>query len=304
MRLKYTRPLIAGIVNPAADPVRHKYSRAKWHEQSVVRLLEPVVNKFIGDNHRHAVVDAFQVHRRLRGQDCNGGFRFISAVEVPDPRHQKGILLGQVDVKGLLAPVLRLPLIVTGCRNQAAPLVHGIPKERLVESAFHACIDGVYFWAVICNKVGYVAPGHVQQFQVITGIAIYRYLLPRRDVIAGLEWRSLADLDRACQAPDGGVMDKVIAATHFLPIWSVVQEACHGECPETTESTMKSLLRIKEVMTATGLSRSSIYKYISLDKFPRPVPIGERAAACVSDEIESWIIARVEQRDRTRNDLP
>lgn len=66
---------------------------------------------------------------------------------------------------------------------------------------------------------------------------------------------------------------------------------------------MKRLLRIKEVMTATGLSRSSIYKYIGLDKFPRPVPIGERAAAWVSDEIESWIIARVEQRDGARNDL-
>lgn len=66
---------------------------------------------------------------------------------------------------------------------------------------------------------------------------------------------------------------------------------------------MKRLMRIREVMSVTGLSRSSIYKYISLGMFPKPVKIGERAVAWASDEIDAWVITRVEQRDRMSNDL-
>src|SRR5690606_31555593 len=131
---------------------------------------------------------------------------FVATVIIPDPGHQERILFRQVNMKGLLAPVLCLPLVVARCRNQAAALVHGFAEEGLIESALRPGIDWVDLWMIINNEVGDVAPGHVQQFQVITGIAIHRYLLPWRDVIAGLEWRCLADLDRACQAPDGGVM--------------------------------------------------------------------------------------------------
>lgn len=57
------------------------------------------------------------------------------------------------------------------------------------------------------------------------------------------------------------------------------------------------LLKIKDVMDKTGLGRTSIYKYIGLDQFPRPVPLGEKRVAWVEHEIEEWIMTKVQQRD-------
>ena len=57
------------------------------------------------------------------------------------------------------------------------------------------------------------------------------------------------------------------------------------------------LMRLQDVIKATGLSRPTIYKRMASGGFPRPVPLGERAVAWVSDEIEAWILARIEERD-------
>ncbi|MBM7456371.1 prophage regulatory protein [Oceanisphaera litoralis] len=58
------------------------------------------------------------------------------------------------------------------------------------------------------------------------------------------------------------------------------------------------LIKIKDVMDYTGLARSTIYKFISEDTFPKPVPLGERAVAWVENEIQDWIIDRIAQRDK------
>ena len=60
---------------------------------------------------------------------------------------------------------------------------------------------------------------------------------------------------------------------------------------------MKSLLRLPEVRRRVGLSRSEIYRLISLDRFPRGVPLGVRARAWASDEIDNWIQARIDARE-------
>tara|TARA_B100000676_G_scaffold313222_1_gene392432 strand:- start:1945 stop:2142 length:198 start_codon:yes stop_codon:yes gene_type:complete len=57
------------------------------------------------------------------------------------------------------------------------------------------------------------------------------------------------------------------------------------------------LIRLAEVMKNTGLGRSSIYKRIAEGEFPKPVPLGGRAVGWVSDEIETWILERIEERD-------
>lgn len=57
------------------------------------------------------------------------------------------------------------------------------------------------------------------------------------------------------------------------------------------------LIRLNDVIAKTGLGRSSIYKYIAEAAFPRPVPLGGRAVAWVSDEVDAWILARIEARD-------
>ena len=60
---------------------------------------------------------------------------------------------------------------------------------------------------------------------------------------------------------------------------------------------MTRLMRLKEVIEATGLSRPTIYKWMALGLFPIPVHLGERAVAWVSDETEAWILERIEDRD-------
>ena len=57
------------------------------------------------------------------------------------------------------------------------------------------------------------------------------------------------------------------------------------------------LIRLKEVISLTGLSRSGIYKYISEDRFPQCVSLGARAVAWVEHEVQQWISQQVEHRD-------
>ncbi len=58
------------------------------------------------------------------------------------------------------------------------------------------------------------------------------------------------------------------------------------------------IIRLKEVMSRTGLARSTVYKYISEEKFPKPVGLGGRRVGWVEEEVEEWIQARIEERDQ------
>ena len=49
------------------------------------------------------------------------------------------------------------------------------------------------------------------------------------------------------------------------------------------------LLRLNDVMNKTGLSRSSIYKQMSNDNFPRHVKLGGRAVAWSEQAVDTWI---------------
>lgn len=49
------------------------------------------------------------------------------------------------------------------------------------------------------------------------------------------------------------------------------------------------LIRIKEVMSRTGLSRSSIYSFISQGRFPQSVKIGNKWVAWLEREVDDWI---------------
>ncbi|EKO3965103.1 AlpA family transcriptional regulator [Vibrio fluvialis] len=57
-------------------------------------------------------------------------------------------------------------------------------------------------------------------------------------------------------------------------------------------------LRLKEVMSLTGLGRSTIYKFMTDETdFPKSVPLGGRAVAWVESEIEEWMESRLSMRD-------
>jgi len=50
--------------------------------------------------------------------------------------------------------------------------------------------------------------------------------------------------------------------------------------------TQLRLLKLEEVISITGLSKSAIY---ARPDFPKPIKISTRASAFVSTEVEAWI---------------
>ncbi|ENM3861893.1 TPA: AlpA family phage regulatory protein [Vibrio vulnificus] len=61
-------------------------------------------------------------------------------------------------------------------------------------------------------------------------------------------------------------------------------------------------LRLKEVMSLTGLGRSTIYKFMADETdFPKSVPLGGRAVAWVESEIEEWMESRLSIRDNAES---
>lgn len=57
------------------------------------------------------------------------------------------------------------------------------------------------------------------------------------------------------------------------------------------------LIRLKEVMACTGLGRTSVYKFMSENRFPQSVSLGDRAVAWVESEVQDWILERIGERD-------
>jgi prophage regulatory protein len=64
------------------------------------------------------------------------------------------------------------------------------------------------------------------------------------------------------------------------------------------------ILRLPEVMTRTGLSRSTIYLRISQDTLPKPVSLGGRAVGWVEAKIQEWLQRQIDtsrkQSDQAR----
>lgn len=57
------------------------------------------------------------------------------------------------------------------------------------------------------------------------------------------------------------------------------------------------IIRLEEVIDCTGLGRSTIYKYIAEETFPRAVSLGSRSVGWVESEVHDWILARIAERD-------
>ena len=57
------------------------------------------------------------------------------------------------------------------------------------------------------------------------------------------------------------------------------------------------ILRIRDVLARTGVSRSSLYRFIDDGSFPRPVALGAKATGWVEAEISQWIESRIAERD-------
>ncbi|QIN39173.1 helix-turn-helix transcriptional regulator [Enterobacter ludwigii] len=56
------------------------------------------------------------------------------------------------------------------------------------------------------------------------------------------------------------------------------------------------LLRMSDVISLTGLPKSTIYLKIKNKEFPNQVPIGTRSVAWVEAEINDWIEKNIQNR--------
>ena len=57
------------------------------------------------------------------------------------------------------------------------------------------------------------------------------------------------------------------------------------------------IIRLKAVIDATGLARSTVYKYVAQGSFPKPISLGDRCVGWLEGEVQDWILARIEERD-------
>ncbi|MCP9823871.1 AlpA family transcriptional regulator [Synechococcus sp. EJ6-Ellesmere] len=60
-----------------------------------------------------------------------------------------------------------------------------------------------------------------------------------------------------------------------------------------TTAPTRRLLRLPEVKAKVGLSRTAIYKLIAAGAFPRQISIGPRTVAWSQDDLEAWIVERL-----------
>lgn len=64
------------------------------------------------------------------------------------------------------------------------------------------------------------------------------------------------------------------------------------------------ILRLPEVLAATGLRHTAIYERIAAGTFPRPVPLGIRAVGWLAEEVEEWRRDLIEAREQKRVRAP
>ena len=62
--------------------------------------------------------------------------------------------------------------------------------------------------------------------------------------------------------------------------------------PEEVMQMNDRLLKRRQVEEITGLSRSSIYRLMTDDEFPRPVKVGPAAVRWRVSELTSWLESR------------
>ncbi|MND26705.1 Prophage CP4-57 regulatory protein (AlpA) [compost metagenome] len=58
------------------------------------------------------------------------------------------------------------------------------------------------------------------------------------------------------------------------------------------------VIRLQQVMEMTGLGRSTVYKYVSDNWFPKPIPLGGRSVGWLESEVREWILDRIDERNQ------
>ena len=58
------------------------------------------------------------------------------------------------------------------------------------------------------------------------------------------------------------------------------------------------VIKLKDVIDTTGLSKSSIYAYMARGDFPKPIQLGPRAVAWIEEEVQAWLFEKVAHRNQ------
>ena len=64
-------------------------------------------------------------------------------------------------------------------------------------------------------------------------------------------------------------------------------------------NTESKILRLPQVQSRTGLSRSSIYLFVSQGRFPKPIQLGARSIGWLNSSIDTWIESRINSMEAT-----
>jgi len=62
-----------------------------------------------------------------------------------------------------------------------------------------------------------------------------------------------------------------------------------------------AILRLPAVKVRTGLSRSTLYLFMSRGEFPRAISLGRHAVGWIEADVEAWIAERIERSRAARS---
>ena len=60
--------------------------------------------------------------------------------------------------------------------------------------------------------------------------------------------------------------------------------------------TENRFIRMPDLRSKVGLSKSQIYKLIQQGDFPKPIKLGDKIAVWTNSEVEEWMSAKVHTR--------
>lgn len=66
-----------------------------------------------------------------------------------------------------------------------------------------------------------------------------------------------------------------------------------GKAASREEGSQPRMIRLREVVRRTGLSKSTIYSLIAKGTFPRGVPLARRVVGWIESEVTDWIGERI-----------
>lgn len=63
---------------------------------------------------------------------------------------------------------------------------------------------------------------------------------------------------------------------------------------------VNKVLRLPQVISLTGLSRSTIYLRISNNEFPKPISLGGRSVGWLESDVAEWIDSKIKGNEQER----